>query len=85
MLFRSGAHHATAHFIFHPEVKLKSVTDDECLLEINHGKVIKIKVLIGRPKIESANYAPEFGKVLPTQKLAVQLIEGFSKIQIILL
>jgi hypothetical protein len=56
---------------------------NEWLLELLGGESVRIIVLTGSARLEKAKYAPEFGKILPTKSLEVDLIEGFARTQLI--
>ncbi len=71
-----GAHSAVARYILHPAVQIAAVGDSAWRLALPSGQFLQVHVLAGRPAIEPARYAPEFGKVLQTQCLAVELIQG---------
>lgn len=78
-----GEHPAVARYILQPDVNVIETAENEWLLALPHGESIRIKVLTGRSRLEHANYAPEFGKVLSTQCLAVELAKGLARTQLI--
>ena len=78
-----GEHPAVARYILHPDVNVIETAENEWLLALPRGESIRIKVLTGRSRLEHANYAPEFGKVLSTQCLAVELAKGLARTQLI--
>jgi uncharacterized heparinase superfamily protein len=78
-----GEHPAVARYILHPDVEATRAAENEWVLVLRGGARVRIMVLAGRAKLERANFAPEFGKVLPTQSLAVDLVEGFARTQFI--
>lgn len=78
-----GQHPAVARYILHPDVEATKAAENEWVLVLPRGASVRIMVFTGRAKLERANYAPEFGKVLPTQCLAVDLAEGFARTQFI--
>ena len=77
-----GEHCAVARYILHPNVKVIEIGANEWLLELPRGEIIKIKVLVGRTKLEDAKYAPEFGKVLSTKSITVDLIKGLARTEL---
>ncbi len=78
-----GEYSAVARYILHPAVQVAEAGENEWLLVLPRGENVHIKVLTGRAKLEPANYAPEFGRVLPTHCLAVSLAEGLARTQLI--
>jgi uncharacterized heparinase superfamily protein len=71
-----GEHPAVARYILHPAVQISAAGANAWQLALPSGQNLRIKVLAGRSRVEPARYAPEFGKVLPTQCLAVELAAG---------
>ena len=78
-----GKHPAVARFIFHPDVQISESGENEWLLMLPRGEGVRIKVHAGRTFLETAHYAPEFGKVLSTHRLAVTLAEGHARTHLI--
>lgn len=78
-----GGYSAVARYILHPDVKAAEAGENGWLLVLPRGERVSIKVVSGRSKLESANYAPEFGKVLLTHSLAVDMVDGFARTQFI--
>lgn len=78
-----GEYFAVARYILHPAVQIAEAGENEWLLVLPRGENVHIKVLTGRAKLEPANYAPEFGRVLPTHCLAVSLATGLARTQLI--
>lgn len=76
-------HPAVARYILHPDVNVTETAENEWLLVLPRGENVRIKVLTGRSRLEHANYASEFGKVLSTQCLAVELAKGLARTQLI--
>lgn len=72
---------AVARYILHPDVRAAKGDDGEWILTLQEGIHVKVKVLHGRAELQPANYAPEFGTVLPTECLAITLIEGLAQTQ----
>lgn len=72
-----GGHHVgVARFILHPAVTIYSVGDGTWTATLAGGRLLRISVGSGRGQLEMARYAPEFGKVVETECLAVHLLEG---------
>jgi len=74
---------AIARFIFHPNVKLVSTAENKLILQIDNDEKIDLIVHAGKIKIKTSNYAPEFGKILKTQCLEVELINGYARTQLL--
>ncbi|MBE0613512.1 MAG: alginate lyase family protein [Burkholderiales bacterium] len=74
---------AVARYILHPTIQVAAAGENEWVLILRGGEVVRVKVLNGRPKLVSHNYASEFGKVLATACLAVTLVEGQARTQLI--
>ena len=74
-----GKHRAIARFILHPSVYIERVNLNDWCIYTPLGQKVLFKVLIGNGFVESANYAPEFGVVLQTQCLAIELTSGRSE------
>jgi hypothetical protein len=45
------------------------------------GESLRVTVEVGHSRIESSSYAPEFGCVLPTQCLTVELTQGHAVVE----
>ncbi len=71
---------AIARFILHPDIEAREVAQDVWDLRLPQGDLIIFVVEKGAAQIERAFYAPEFGKVLSTRCLAVQLEHGISSV-----
>ena len=76
-----GKHAAHARYILHPGVKVDNVDIDTWQLSLPNAHRLKIVVLNGRARWEPASYAPEFGVVLPTQCLVVELEHGEAMVE----
>jgi uncharacterized heparinase superfamily protein len=70
------AHRSVARYILHPDVQLSTQGPNVWWLTLLNGTTVRVEVLNGAARIDSAQYAPEFGKVLPTHCLAVELVAG---------
>lgn len=80
----SGSGFSTvARYILHPDVRVERVAPDSFHLKLANGKLVLIKVVNGSSRLEGAGFAPEFGKVLPTQCIAVDLPEGKAQVRLI--
>ena len=73
---------AIARFIIHPDVVVSEMGGSIWQLKLAHGEFITFAIDSGVGKLEDAFYAPEFGKVLETKCLAVNLYKGSSSIQL---
>ncbi len=73
-----GDHAAVARFILHPSVYVNSAGGGVWLLALLGGHGVRVQVVQGGARLEPASYAPEFGKVMGTQCLAVDLVGGQS-------
>jgi uncharacterized heparinase superfamily protein len=78
---RGGTHPALARYILHPNVHISSAGVNTWLLTLSAGQNLRVTVETGHSRVESANYAPEFGCVLPTQCLTVDLIQGHAMVE----
>jgi len=78
-----GARPAVARFILHPDVGVEPVASDAFHLTLADGKLILMKIGNGLARLENAVFAPEFGKVLPTQCIAVDLADGIAQVRLI--
>ena len=72
---------AVARYILHPACLVSALGEHAWQLTLHSGQTIAVKVLGGRPRIEPARYAPEFGKVFMTQCLAVELTADGAQTQ----
>jgi uncharacterized heparinase superfamily protein len=73
---------AVARYILHPDVGVERVAPDSFHLQLANGRLILVKVSKGLGRLDRATFAPEFGKVLPTQCIAVDLHDGNANIQL---
>ena len=71
---------AIARFILHPDIAASEVAQGVWELRLPQGDLIIFAVEKGATQLEHAFYAPEFGKVLPTRCLSVQLEHGISSV-----
>jgi uncharacterized heparinase superfamily protein len=78
---RGGAHAALARYILHPAVQIAADGENIWQLTLPKGLGLRVKVLAGRARLEPASYAPEFGIVLSTQCLAVELTSGQAQVE----
>lgn len=76
-----GTHAALARYILHPSVHITAEVGNTWRLGLPAGQTIEVTVMLGRAQIEPATYAPEFGTVLPTQCLVVELTEGQAAVE----
>ncbi len=78
---RGGHHAALARYILHPGVQITADANNTWHLTLPDGQALRIVALSGQAHIETASYAPEFGKVLPTQCLVVALAQGQAVVE----
>ncbi|MEI6837167.1 MAG: alginate lyase family protein [Alcaligenaceae bacterium] len=78
---RGGAHAALARYILHPGMQIAADGANTWQLTLPQGQSLRVKVLAGRARLEPASYAPEFGIVLSTQCLAVELSIGQALVE----
>ena len=67
---------ALARFILHPSAQVAPGDAVGWHAVLPGGKRIVLKPQNGMARLEPAQYAPEFGKVLATQCIVVQLVDG---------
>jgi uncharacterized heparinase superfamily protein len=72
---------AVSRYILHPDVKVERVAADSFQLRLADGRLIFLMISKGTGRLERACYAPEFGKVLPTQSIAVDLQDGKAQVR----
>lgn len=73
---------AVARYILHPDVSVERVAPDSFHLKLANGRLILVKVGNGSGRLENAGFAPEFGKILPTQCIAVDLQDGNAQVRL---
>lgn len=78
---RGGMHTALARYILHPDVTVTPVGSNSWQLTLAGGQNLRVVVSAGLGRIEPASFAPEFGIILPTQCLAVELAQGQSRVE----
>jgi uncharacterized heparinase superfamily protein len=78
---RGGTHAALARYILHPGVQVSAAGSNSWQLTLTSGQNLRVLVLAGDGRIEPASYAPEFGIVLSTQCLAVELTRGQARVE----
>ena len=78
---RGGTHAALARYILHPNVHITAAGVNTWQLTLPVGESLRVTVEMGHSRIESASYAPEFGCVLPTQCLTVELTQGHAVVE----
>ncbi len=72
---------AVARYILHPDIGVELVAPDSFQLELANGRRILVSVARGFGRLERAGFAPEFGKVLPTECIAVDLQGGTAQVR----
>lgn len=73
---------AVARYILHPDVEVERVSPDSFHLQLANGGLILVKVSNGLGRLERAAFAPEFGKFLATQCIAVDLHDGNAQVRL---
>ncbi len=73
---------AVARYILHPDVGLERITSDLFHLKLTNGRLVWVIVVNGSGRLEDASFAPEFGKVLPTRCIAVDLHDGKALVRL---
>ena len=73
---------AVARYILHPDVSVERVAQNYFHLKLANGRLILARVGNGSSRLENAGFAPEFGKVLPTQCIAVDLHDGKAQVRL---
>lgn len=76
-----GTHSGVARYILHSYVQVSAVGNNSWQLTLADGQSLRVLVLVGMGHVEPASYAPEFGIVLPTQCLAVELTQGQARVE----
>jgi uncharacterized heparinase superfamily protein len=72
---------AVSRFIIHPDVNIAKVSSAQYQLRLPRGQVVHVQILAGHGDIQSAQYAPEFGKVVMTKCLSVNLKDGAAHVR----
>lgn len=67
---------AVARYLLHPGVKIAGVDGRRHFLLLPNGDPVVMTVMEGSAKVEPGNFAPEFGTILTTSCIAVQLQDG---------
>ena len=76
-----GTHSAVARYILHSDVQVSAVGNNSWQLTLTAGQSLRVLVLAGMGHVEAASYAPEFGIVLPTKSLVVELTQGQARVE----
>ncbi len=78
----SGGLPAVARFLLHPEVSIMATESDGWVLNLPAGQPVWVRASMGHASVEPCTYAPEFGKVLASQCLRVDLVDGESCLEV---
>ena len=78
---QGGTHSALARYILHPTLTVVAVDNNTWQLTLAGGQALRVEVSVGLGRLEPASYAPEFGIVLPTQSLTVELAQGQAQLK----
>jgi uncharacterized heparinase superfamily protein len=73
---------AVARYILHADVGVERVAPDSFHLKLANGRLILVNVVNGLGRLENAGFAPEFGKILPSQCIAVELQDGNAQVRL---
>jgi uncharacterized heparinase superfamily protein len=73
---------AQARYIFHPAVRISAQAPGCWALSLPSGAQALIEVNVGHGSLAPAYYSPEFGTVVPTTCLLVDLVDGVSAVAI---
>jgi uncharacterized heparinase superfamily protein len=76
-----GTHTALARYILHPTVTVVAIDSNTWQLTLPGSQTLRVVVSVGLGRVEPASYAPEFGVVLPTQSLTVELAQGQAQLK----
>ncbi len=76
-----GSYPALARYILHTGVQITPDGENTWRLTLPKGQSLCTKVLVGRAWLEPASYAPEFGILLSTECLAVELVNGQAVVE----
>lgn len=76
-----GTYGSVARYILHPSVKVVAAGQNTWQLMLADGQTLCAMVMTGHGRIDSATFAPEFGIVIPTQCLAVELAQGQARVK----
>jgi uncharacterized heparinase superfamily protein len=76
-----GTHSALARYVLHPELQVTNVDSNSWQLTLADGQNLRVVVTAGLGRMESASYAPEFGMVLSTKCLVVELTQGHALVE----
>jgi uncharacterized heparinase superfamily protein len=71
---------AVSRYILHPDVNVERIAIDSFQLRLANGRLIYVMISKGTGRLERASYASEFGKVQPTQSIAVDLKNGKAQV-----
>ena len=77
-----GAHKSIARFIFHPTVRIEKRSFNSWILHTSNGNMVSVDVAKGDSFLDDATYAPEFGCMVKTRCLGVQLKMGQSQVKL---
>lgn len=72
----TGDNPAVARFVLHPDARVDRVDGATWTATLLSGPIVEFTIQSGSGRLESAHYAPEFGKVRETHCLAVHLSSG---------
>jgi uncharacterized heparinase superfamily protein len=73
---------AVARYILHPDVGVERVAPDSFQLKLANDVRILISIANGTGRLERTCFAPEFGKVIPTSCITVDLKDGWAQVRL---
>lgn len=76
------SHPAFARFILHPSARITQVGESKWNVSLAEGQV-RMQLESGRGQLEMSVYAPEFGRVVETRCVKVELVGGRSVMRIL--
>ncbi|MDP5280673.1 alginate lyase family protein [Sphingomonas sp. DG1-23] len=77
-----AGHSAVAQFKLHPDVTAIQTDARNFVLQLATGHEVRLIVHEGAAVLAGGHYAPEFGRRLETDCIAVQLVEGRSRVEL---
>ena len=75
-----AAKSALARYILHPAMQIAGNSGNIWQVTFPNGLNLRVLVLAGHARLESASYAPEFGTVRSTQSLTIELVQGRAQV-----
>jgi uncharacterized heparinase superfamily protein len=79
---KGGGYNSIARFILHPDIQVYPNGDNCWILKLSAEEDIEVFVLKGHGMICPSSYSPEFGKIIPTKCIFINLVEGQSRLKL---